>query len=258
MGRVMGEMLGDGGEGAVESAAAAFDQLARGAAHALHFFGVLEEVDHFDASVFGAFDLDGGAGFDEAGGHGREIFHGGAEDGDFAEGGGFEDIVTAGIHEGASDEDAVRETVERGEFADGVQEEDGDVVGNCAEAIACARRNTGTGKREFRAADEFAMGFFDEFSGEGETFGLSGSEDEQGFWKIALDHAEDEQGQRLFGGDDAAGYDEGAAAAAGAFFFEPFGKGSGLRQFEIVFQVAADGDFFGWSAEGADAVGVRL
>jgi len=251
-------MLGDGGKGAVEGAAAAFDQLARGAAHALHLFGIFEEVNHFDARVFGAFDLDGGAGFDEACGHGREIFHGGAEDGDFAEGGRFEDIVASGIDERATDEDAISEAIEGGEFTDGIEEEDGDVVGDRVQAVAGAGGNSGTGKREFRAADEFTMGLFDEIGGEGETLGLAGSEDEQSFWKIALDHAEDEEGERLFGGDYAAGDDERAAAAAGAFFFEPFGEGSGLRQFEVVFQVAADGDFFGWGTEGADAVGVRL
>jgi len=255
---MLGQMLGDGGEGAVESSATAFDELARGAAHALHFFGVFEQVNHFDAGVFGAFDLDGGAGFNKAGGHGGEIFHRRAEDGDFAEGSRFEDIVASGIDERATDEDAVGEAIEGGEFADGIEEEDGDVVGDGVQAIAGVRGATGTGKREFRAADEFTMGLFDEIGGEGETLGLAGSEDEQSFWKIALDHAEDEEGERLFGGDDAAGYDEGAAAATGAFFFEPFGEGGGRGQFEVVFQIAADRDFFGWGTEGADAVGVRL
>ena len=100
------------------------------------------------------------------------------------------------------------------------------------------------------------MGLFDEFSGERETLGLPGSEDEESFGKIALDYAEDEEGERLFGGDYAAGDDEGAAPAAGTFFFEPLGEGSWRGEFEIVFEVAADGDFFGLSAEGAEAVGV--
>jgi hypothetical protein len=199
--------LGDGGEGAVEGAAAAFDQLARGAAHAIHLFGILEEVNHFDAGVFWAFDLDGGVGFYEAGSDGREIFHGGAEDGDFAEGGGFEDVVATGIYERAADKDAVSETIEGGEFADGVEEEDGDVVRNGVQAVGGARGNTGAGKRQFRAADEFAVGFLDEFGGGDESLGLARSEDQEGFWKISLNYAEDEQGQRLFGGDDTAGYD---------------------------------------------------
>src|ERR1700757_2380562 len=119
-------MLRDSGEGAVQGAATAFDELASGAAHALHFFGVFEEMNHFDAGVFRAFDLDGGFGFDEAGGHGGESFHGGAEDRDFAEGGGFEDVVAAGVDERAADEDAVGEAVERGELADGIGGRDGE------------------------------------------------------------------------------------------------------------------------------------
>src|SRR5579863_5831405 len=230
--------------------------MARGAAHALHLCGILEEVDHFYASVFGAFDLDGGFGFDEAGGDGGEIFHGGAEDGDLAEGGGFENVVAAGIDERATDEDAVGEAVEGGEFADGVEEEDGDVVGDGVEAVADAGGLAGTGKREFGAADEFAVGFFDEFGGGGEAFGLAGSQDEKGFGEIALDYAEDEQSQRLFRGDYAAGDDERSAASTGAFFFQPFCEGSWGWEFEVVFQVAANGDFFGWGAEDADAVGI--
>src|SRR6267142_2603147 len=212
------EILGDGGEGAVEGATTALDQLARGAAHALHLFGILKEVNHFDAGVLGTFDLDGCAGFDEAGGDGGEIFHGRAEDRDFAERGRFENVVAAGIYKGAADEDAVGEAVEGGEFADGVEEEDADVVGNGVRAVVCVRGNAGTGKREFGAADEFAMGLFDEFGCGSETLGLAGGQDEEGFGKIALDYAEDEKGERFFRGYDATRDDEGAAAAAGDFF----------------------------------------
>jgi len=102
------------------------------------------------------------------------------------------------------------------------------------------------------------MRFFDEFGGGGETLRLARGEDEEGFGKVTLHYAEDEECERFFGGDYAAGDDERAAAAAGAFFFEPLSEGSGRGQFEIVFQVAADGDFFGWGAEGANAVGVLL
>jgi hypothetical protein len=129
-------MLGDGGEGTIEGAAAAFNELARGAAHTLHFFGILEEMDHFYAGIFGAFDLDGGFRFDEARGDSGEIFHGRAEDGDSAESGRFEDVVAAGIDKRATDEDAVSQAVERGEFADGVEEEDGHVVGDGTQAVA--------------------------------------------------------------------------------------------------------------------------
>ena len=51
------------------------------------------------------------------------------------------------------------------------------------------------------------MGLFDELGSGGKAFGLARSEDEESFWKIALDYAEDQEGQGFFGGDDAAGYD---------------------------------------------------
>src|SRR4029077_5876656 len=91
-----------------------------------------------------------------------------------------------------------------------------------------------------------------------ETFGLAGSEDEQGSWKIALDYAEDEECKRFFGGDYAAGDNEGAAAVAGAFCFEPVGEWSGRGEFEVVFQVTADGYFLQRGTESANAVGVLL
>src|SRR5580692_7707771 len=141
------ELLGDRGEGAVQRAAAAFDQLTRGAAHAIHFFGILEEVNHFYAGVFGAFDLDGGARFDKARGYCGEIFHGRPEDRDLSKCGGFEDIVAAGIYQGAADEDAVGETVQRGEFADGIEQEDGNVVGNAIVSGVYIWGNAGTRKR---------------------------------------------------------------------------------------------------------------
>ncbi len=71
-------------------------------------------MNHFYARVFGACDLDSGVGFDEAGGHAGEIFHGRAEDGDFAEGSGLEDIVAAGIYERTADKNAVGEAIQRG------------------------------------------------------------------------------------------------------------------------------------------------
>ncbi len=58
-------------------------------------------------------------------------------------------------------------------------------------AGVCVGGNAGTRKRQLGAADEFAVGFFDEIGGGGETFGLSRCEDEEGFGKIALHYAED-------------------------------------------------------------------
>src|SRR6202035_5971450 len=118
-----------------------FDQLTRSAAHALHLFRVLEKINHFNAGVFGTFHLDGGPGFDEASGDGRKVFHGWAEDWDFSECRGFEDVVTAGIHERATDKNAVGEAVKRSEFTDGIEQEDGDIVGNAVLAGVCVGGN---------------------------------------------------------------------------------------------------------------------
>ena len=251
-------MFGDFGDGAVQGAAAGFDELFRGTAHALHFLRVFEEMNHFDAGIFGTFDLDGGLGFDEARGHGGEIFHRRAEDGDLAEGGRFENVVAAGIDEGAADKDAVGEAIEGGEFADGVEEEDGGVVRDGVFGAVGCGCGVGIGKSEFGAADEFAMGFLDEFGGRGEALGLAGSEDQQGLWEIALDDAEGDEGERLFGGDDTSGDDERTAVAALAFLFQPLREGSGSGKLLIVFEIAADRDAAGRSAKGFDAVGVLL
>ena len=251
-------MLGNFGKGAIEGSTAGFHELLGRATHALHFFGVLEEMDHFDAGVFRAFDLDGGLRFDESSGHSGEVFHGRTKDGDFAEGGGFEDVVASGVDEGATDEDAVGEAIERGQFADGVEEEDGGVVGNgvlVAVGRGCA---AGPRKREFGTPDEFAMRFFDKFGGGGEAFGLAGSKDKERFGKIALDDTEGDEGERFFGGNDAAGDDEWAAVAALAFFFEPLRERRGSGELLIVFQIPAYGDPVGGSAESLDAVGVLL
>ena len=249
-------MLGDFSERAVESAAAGFDQMFGRAAHALHFFGVFQEVDHFDAGIFGALHLDSGAGFDEAGRHVGEIFHRRAEDGDFAEGGGLKDVVAARIDEGTADKDAVGEAVEGGKFTDGVEEQDGGIVGDGVLCAVFSGNDARAGQGEFGAANEFAMGFLDKFGGGGEAFGLARSEDEKGFRKITLDDAENEQGEGLFGGDDTAGDDERPAAAAQALFFEPLGERRRRGKLEIVFQIAADGDTVRGRAEGTDAVRV--
>ena len=249
-------MFRDFSEGAVESTAAGFDQLLCRAAHALHFFWVLQKMNHFDAGILGAFHLDGGAGFDEAGGHGGEIFHRRPEDGNFAEGGGLQNIVAAGIDEGAANEDAVREAVERGKFADGVEKKDGGVVGDGVLCSVFAWSDSGAGQTKVGAANEFAMGFLDEFGGGGEAFGLARGKDEQGFGKIALDDAERKQREGFFGGNHAASDDERPTAAALAFFLEPLGERSERGKLEIVFQIAADRDTVRGCAKGADTFGV--
>src|SRR5262249_31458960 len=91
-----GEELGYGGEGAVGGAAAGVDEGFGGLFHFATALGVAEELDPGDASVFRAFNLNGGAGGDKTPGALRAIFHRWAEDGILAEGGGLEDVVTAG------------------------------------------------------------------------------------------------------------------------------------------------------------------
>ena len=249
-------MLGNFRESAIEGAAAGFDQLTRGATHALHLFGIFQQVDHFDAGVFGTFDLDGSAGFDEARSHSGKILHGRAEDGNFAEGCRFENVVPAGVDERAANKNAVGEAVEGGEFADGVEQENSGVVGDAIFAAVGVGRDAGAWQGEFGAANEFAMRLFDEFSRGAEAFGLARREDEQGFREISLDDTEGDEGERFFGCYNAAGNDERVAAATLAFLFEPLRERSGRGEFEIVFEIAANGDAIRGSAEGADAFGV--
>src|SRR5215471_12146441 len=148
------EMTGDFCKCAIERAAAGLDQLFGCAAHALHFGGIFQEVDHFDARVFRAFDLNGGARFDKARGHGGKVFHRWAEDWDFAESGGFEDVVSAGADKGAADKNAVGQTVEGSKFADRVEEEDAGVVRYGLLVAVGGRVGAWAGHGEFSAANE--------------------------------------------------------------------------------------------------------
>ena len=169
------QMLFDFAESAIESAAAAFDQLTRGIAHALHLFVILEEMNHLDAGILRIADLNRGTGFDETGSNLREIFHGVAEDGNFSERGRLENIVATGSDQRTSNKNAVGKFVERSEFADAVEEEN----------VASAGISLGTGiageawarDGELGTANEFAVGLIDECGGSGETFGLARSED---------------------------------------------------------------------------------
>ena len=213
-------------------------------------------MDHFDAGIFRAFHLDGGAGFNKAGGHGGEIFHRRAKYRDLAEGGGLQNIVAAGIDERTANKDAVREAVERGKFTDGVEEQDGGVVGDGVLRTVLAGSDSRAGQGEFGAANELTMGFLDEFGGGGKSFGLARGKDKQGFGKIALDDAEHKQREGFFGGNHAASNDERPAAAALAFFLEPLGERSGRGKLEIVFQIAADRDTVRRCAKGTDTFGV--
>ena len=130
--RETAQQFGDFGQGTIESTAAGFDELACGVAHALHFLLIFEEVNPLYARVFGIVDLDGGAGFEESLGNGGEIFHGIAEDGNFSERGRLQNIVTTRGNKRSTNEDAIGNAIERGEFTDAVEEKNGDVVGDVA------------------------------------------------------------------------------------------------------------------------------
>jgi hypothetical protein len=210
------QLFGDFGQGTIESTAAGFDELTSGIAHALHLLLIFEEMDPLDAGVFGIVDLDGGAGLEKSRGNGGEIFHGVAEDGDFAERGRLQNIVSTRGNERTADEDAIGNAIERSEFANAVEEENGGVVGDVAASTVAGNAWARDGK--FGAADKFAMRFVDEFGGDSEALRFARGEDEKGLGKIALNDTEGDERERLFGGYDAAGNDDRPTSAALGFF----------------------------------------
>ena len=217
-------MLFNFAERAIERAAAAFNELPRGIAHALHLIAVFEEMDDFHASIFGIADLNGSTGFEETGSNFGEIFHGFAEDGNLAECGRFQNIVATGSDEGASNENAVGKFVERSELANAVEKENRGVGGNFPRAGIAGEAWAGNG--EFRAANKLAVRLVNEGGGSGETFGLARSEDKQSFLEVALRNTIRDEGQWFFGGNDAAGNDDGPAVQAFALGFQPDGERS--------------------------------
>ena len=110
-------------------------------------------MNPFHAGIFRAFHLDGGARLDEARGNFREIFHGRAEDGNFAKGGGLENIVATGFDERATDEGAIGEAIKRGEFADAVEQNDGGVVGDAVGVAARLGSDPGAGNGQVRSGE---------------------------------------------------------------------------------------------------------
>lgn len=250
------QQFGDFAQGTIESAAAGFDEFTCGVAHALHFLLIFKEVNPLHAGVFGIVDLDGGAGFEESRGNGGEIFHGIAEDGNFAESGRLQNIVTTGRNERTTDEDAIGNAIKGGELTDAVEEENGDVVGNVAGSAV--DRNAWAGNGEFGAANEFAMRFVDEFGGGGEAFWLARSEDEKSFGKISLDDTEGNERKRFFGGHNAAGDDDGPTAAALGFLGQPCGEGRRRGQSHVVLEISADDDTIGRRSKSEDTLGVLL
>ena len=89
------------------------------------------------------------------------------------------------------------------------------------------------------------MRFVDEFGGGGEAFRLPRGEDEKSFGKISLDHTESDEGERFFGGHNAAGDDDGPTPAALGFLAQPGGEGRWRGQFHVVLEISADNDTIG-------------
>ena len=84
-----------------------------------------------------------------------KVFHRRAEDGDFAERRGLQNIMAARFHQGAANEGAVGKLIERSQFADAVEEQHGYVIGdrNCCgrgSAGVCAFPFLGMGSSERR------------------------------------------------------------------------------------------------------------
>ena len=242
------------GQGTIESAAAGVDELASGIAHAVHFLGILEEMDPLDAGVFGIVHLNGGASLEETSSDGGEVLHGVAENGDFAKSGRLQNIVATGRDKRATNKNAVGNLVEGGEFTNAVEEEDGDIVGDFRSGAVA--RNARAGNSKIGATNEFAMRLVDKFGGGGESLGLTRGEDEEGLGKISLNDAKGDERQGLFGGNDAAGNNDGPTAAALGFFGQPGRERRGRRKLHIVFKIAADFDAIRRRAKRANAFGV--
>ena len=81
----------------------------------------------------------------------------------------------------STNEDAIGNAIEGGEFTDAVEEKNRDVVGDVAASAVDGDSWCGDG--EFGAANEFAMRFVDEFGRGGEAFRLPRGEDEKSFGK---------------------------------------------------------------------------
>ena len=163
--------------------------------------------------------------------------------------------MAAGFDERAAYKNAVGAAVEGGEFADAVEQENGHVAGNCDRGGAGAVRRAR--ERQLGASHEFAARFVDEFGRGVEALRLARRQDQEGIWIFALQSAEGDERQRLFGGDHAAGHDDGSAASAAGFSFQPIRNGSGRGKFEIVFQVAAGADML-WRARRDNGCARRL
>ncbi len=71
------------------------------------FPGSFSKMDPFDARIFRAFHLNGGAGFDETRGNFRKVFHERPENGNFSKRCGLQNVVTAGLHQRTADKSAV-------------------------------------------------------------------------------------------------------------------------------------------------------
>src|SRR5260370_1215012 len=88
--------------------------------------------------------------------------------------------MTAGRYERASHKGAVGESIERGQLADAVEQDDGDVVGNGGIAGRLAGlRLRRPRNRQSRPPDELAMRLIDEITGVFKTLELDGRKRKQ-------------------------------------------------------------------------------
>ena len=106
--------------------------------------------------------MHGGTRRNKTRGNFRKVFHRRAKHGDLTEGRRFEDIVTAGRNEGASDKGTVSQSIKRGQLTNTVKQEngyvvgDGGVIGRLNGVWLCRPWNW-----QSRPPDELAMRFVD-------------------------------------------------------------------------------------------------
>jgi len=239
----------DHGDRAVEGAAAVVDDLLGIAAEGFAAVGIGEEGIEGGFEGLGVGDLDGGIGFEEAGGDIGEVLHIGAEDDGAAGGGGFDGVLAADAVEAFADEDDVGVGVEVAELAGAVDQE----------AIGAAGFG-GIGEADFAAVDVAEAAAVELGADGAGAFEVAGDEDEVEVGVFGAESGEDFGEGGFFAvvgaaGEEDAGVVGHAGVAEEAGDVEGAGVGGGWGfEFE-----AADGvDGVGVAAEGDEAVAVAI
>src|SRR6266478_8768277 len=219
-------------ERAIGGTAAGFDEATSRGAHFLRSLWITKKFNPGYANIFGALNLDGGARGDEPRSNLREILHRRAEHGNFPEGRGFENIVSAGRDQRAADEYAVGNAIKGRKFADAIHQYHRNIFRNRA-VLGASSRMRWAWDRELRASDEFAMRFVNELGGRFEAFRLSRSEDQERFGILPLQCSKRDESEGFLCGDHAACNDDWRAAATPSLRFQPIRERCGRGKLQI-------------------------